>query len=109
MSRIEKEFLAEECGIDESEVYNSYPIDKDFKMKNNKTYRKNFFGVLRFNLFCLRAYTRTNRKILKKDILCSICYSLDKAYRENFLTYNRFEILISLVRDICNNKKVNLK
>lgn len=28
MSRIEKEFLAEECGVDESEVYNSYPIDE---------------------------------------------------------------------------------
>lgn len=25
MSQIEKEFLAEECGVDESEVYNSFP------------------------------------------------------------------------------------
>ena len=26
MSQIEKEFLAEECGVDESEVFNSFPI-----------------------------------------------------------------------------------
>lgn len=29
MSRIEKEFLAEECGVDESHVHNSYPVDCD--------------------------------------------------------------------------------
>ncbi|MDD2267666.1 hypothetical protein [Sulfuricurvum sp.] len=29
MSQIEKEFLAEECAVDESEVYNSYPIEKN--------------------------------------------------------------------------------
>jgi hypothetical protein len=31
MSRIEKEFLAEECGVDECEVYNSYPAVEDIR------------------------------------------------------------------------------
>ena len=30
MSQIEKEFLAEECGVDESEVYNSFPNTPSF-------------------------------------------------------------------------------
>lgn len=29
MCQIEKEFLAEECGVDESQVHNSYPVDCD--------------------------------------------------------------------------------
>lgn len=29
MCQIEKEFLAEECGVDESHVHNSYPVDCD--------------------------------------------------------------------------------